>query len=93
MDHYTIDDNAVSLGLGQATEVRSIDIWLVGSAPSAGEKSLSSPEDESGKDGEREMPEEGSAEPAKVRGGLGTKLGSRVALASSCLSLSAFFTH
>ncbi len=92
VDHYTIDANTVSLGLELAAEVRSADEWLAGSTPSGGEKSLSSPEDESGKDGEREMPEEGSAEPANVRGGLGTKLGSRVALANSCLSLSVFFT-
>lgn len=90
---YTIDDNGVSLGLGVAGEVRSADVWLAGGTPSEGEKSLSSPEDESGKDGESEIPEEASAEPANVRGGLGTKLGSRVALARSCLSLSMSFTH
>ena len=37
---------------------------------------MSSPEELSGKEGDSEMPEEGSAEPAKSRGGLGTRLGS-----------------
>lgn len=51
-----------------------------------GDRSLSSSDDDGGKDGDKEMPEEGSVEPAKVRGGLGTRLGSSVALARSCLS-------
>lgn len=59
---------------------------MAGRAPSPGERSLSSSDDERGKDGDKEMPEDGSADPAKVRGGLGTRLGSSVALARSCLS-------
>lgn len=41
-----------------------------------GVRSMSSPEELSGKEGESEMPEEGSADPAKSLGGLGTRLGS-----------------
>lgn len=59
---------------------------MAGGAPSLGERSLSSSDDERGKEGDKDMPEEGSADPAKVRGGLGTRLGSIVALARSCVS-------
>lgn len=59
---------------------------MAGGAPSLGERSLSSSDDESGKEGDKDMPEEGSADPAKVRGGLGTRLGSSVALTRSCVS-------
>lgn len=82
--HYTIDDSVFSSGQWQGGDVRRE--CMAGGAPSPGERSLSSSDDERGKDGDKEMPEEGSADPAKVRGGLGTRLGSSVALARSCLS-------
>lgn len=85
-EHYTIDDSVFSSGQRQGLEVRME--FMAGKAPSPGDRSLSSSDDESGKEGDREMPEEGSADPAKVRGGLGTRLGSSVALARSCLSSS-----
>lgn len=44
-----------------------------------GVKSMSSPEELRGKEADTEMPEDGSAEPAKRRGGLGTRLGSNFA--------------
>lgn len=83
---YTIEDRVFSSGQRQGLGVRME--FMAGKTPSPGDRSLSSSEDESGKEGEREMPEEGSADPAKVRGGLGTRLGSSVALARSCLSSS-----
>lgn len=82
--HYTIDDSVFSSGQWQGVDVRRE--CMAGRAPSPGERSLSSSDDERGKEGDKEMPEEGSADPAKVRGGLGTRLGSSVALARSCLS-------
>lgn len=82
-EHYTIDESVFSSVQRQGLGVRMA--FMAGKAPSPGERSLSSSDDESGKDGDREMPEEGSADPAKVRGGLGTRLGSSVALARSCL--------
>lgn len=85
-EHYTIDDSVFSSGQRQGLEVRME--FMAGKAPSPGDRSLSSSDDESGKEGDREMPEEGSADPAKVRGGLGTRFGSSVALARSCLSSS-----
>lgn len=85
-EHYTMDDSVFSSGQWQGGDVRRE--WMTGRVPSAGDRSLSSSDDERGKEGDNEMPEEGSADPAKVRGGLGTRFGSRVALASSCLSSS-----
>lgn len=82
--HYTMDASVFSSGRWQGLDVRRE--CMAGRTPSPGERSLSSSDDERGKEGDREMPEEGSADPAKVRGGLGTKLGSIVALARSCLS-------
>lgn len=82
--HYTIEDSVFSSGQWQGVDVRRE--CMAGGAPSPGERSLSSSDDERGKEGDKEMPEEGSADPAKVRGGLGTRLGSSVALARSCLS-------
>lgn len=58
-------------------EVRILSVarhsWLL---RPVGVRSMSSPEELSGKEGESEMPEEGSADPAKSLGGLGTRLGS-----------------
>lgn len=84
--HYTIDDSVFSSGQWQGVDVRKE--WMAGGATSPGERSLSSSDDDRGKEGDKEMPEEGSADPAKVRGGLGTRLGSSVALARNCLSSS-----
>lgn len=85
-EHYTMDDSVFSSGQWQGGDVRRE--WMTGRVASAGDRSLSSSDDDRGKEGDNEMPEEGSADPAKVRGGLGTRFGSRVALASSCLSSS-----
>lgn len=82
--HYTIEDSVFSSGQWHGVDV--LREFGAGGAPSAGERSLSSSDDERGKEGDKEMPEEGSADPANVRGGLGTRFGSNVALARSCLS-------